>query len=148
MAPVLVTLRWLGLGFRGGQSFAIFFSKFGGARKRKKFREIWALLHEIFSFTSTLSRTMTFGIVLRWDGHFPTRFMCTGTSRHEIEVCATSDERTRAARAVKILQISQKFHEIWGDLAETPKRNLGDFKRNSDPPQPARSPCLCQSLPV
>ena len=39
---------------RGGQSFARFFSKFGGARKRKKFREIWALLHEIFSFTSTL----------------------------------------------------------------------------------------------
>ena len=78
---------------------------------------------------------MTFWIVLRWDGHFPTRFMCTGTSRHEIEVCATSDERTRAARAVKILQISQKFHEIWGDLAETPKRNLGDFKRNSGPPQ-------------
>ena len=54
----------------------------------------------------------------------------------EGEVCATSDERTRAARAAKVLQISQKFHEIWGDSAETPKRNLGDFKRNSALPKP------------
>ena len=38
----------------GGQSFAKFFSKFGGARKRKKFREIWALLHEICSITSVI----------------------------------------------------------------------------------------------